>query len=278
MDAPRRVVLLTPGGKLVEAVLAELARRGAPAPPVLLYRKAADRDFRRARTAAGRARALARLPLLWIRARSAERTHARALVETCALERTGTLAGARVERNLRRLAPDVVVLAHCDLVVPRLLAIAREAVVNVHPALLPWIRGNSPIGNSLLRGVPLGATAFRVDAGIDTGAILGRRLVPLRGGETLPQLRDALFQLWVEMTADVVEAARSGALPAGEAHAGRFPLCRSITSPTELAAVDAAVAEDRARALFDRWAPACEAPGFTLPSGADESVAPGAGV
>ncbi|HET6765656.1 MAG TPA: hypothetical protein VFH27_18380, partial [Longimicrobiaceae bacterium] len=59
MAGERRVVLLTPGGKLVEAVLAELARRGAPAPPVVLYRKAADREWRRARRLAGRARALA---------------------------------------------------------------------------------------------------------------------------------------------------------------------------------------------------------------------------
>jgi folate-dependent phosphoribosylglycinamide formyltransferase PurN len=273
----RRVVLLTPGGKLADAVVDALGRRGIAVPPVVLYRKAAG-DWRRARTLAGRVRALARTPLAWARGRSAQRRHARALAQAGAsVTCTGTLADPRTERDLRAAAPDVVVLAFCDLVSPRLLAVPREATVNVHPGLLPWIRGNGPIPNSLLRDVPLGSTAFRVDAGIDTGAILSRRLLPVRGGETLSQLRDALFGLWVEMTVDVVEAAWSAPLPAGDPHPARFPLCRVVTSPAELAAVDAAVAEGRPKALFDRWAAACDPTGWTLPAGAEPGVAPGAG-
>ena len=190
---------------------------------------------------------------------------------------TGRLNGAWMTRDLRRLAPDVVVLAGCGLLAPKVLEIAREGVVNVHPGLLPWIRGNDPLANSLLRGVPLGATAFRVDAGIDTGGILERRLVPVRGGESRNDLRLAMDRLWVEMTAELVAAAAAGPLPAAQPQRGRFPLCRAIADPARQAAVEAAVSDGTARALFERWRSAPGPAGVTLLPDADAELVPHAG-
>lgn len=240
------VVLLSPGGRFCEDLLAELARRGTPVDAVLIY-PPTPRGWRAARLLA---------PLRWLvrRARALLRPLPRGGARR--LVRTGPLNGPRMARALRRLGPDRVVLAHCGLVAPALLEIPGEGVVSVHPALLPWVRGNSPVANSLLRGIPLGATAFRVDAGIDTGRILARRLLEVRGGESTAELKAALHRLWVEMTADLATAP---ALGEGWTQAGRFPLARTLPAP----AADEPVRRGVHRDLFERWRPAC-GPGLDL--------------
>jgi methionyl-tRNA formyltransferase len=180
---------------------------------------------------------------------------------------TGPLNSARMARDLTCVAPDVLVLARCGLLDRELLEIPREGVLSVHPGLLPWIRGNSPLAHSLLRQVPLGGTAFRVDPGIDTGPVIERRLVPVAGTETLDELRDAIFRLWVEMTADLVAAAAEGRVAAGSTQAGRFPLC-----PT-LAETDPASAS-AAKALLERWRPLCDPRDLSLSADADADFLP----
>lgn len=252
----RRVVILSPGGAFTDDLLAGLRARGVTADALLLYRPSLAREWRAARRRGWRRvpSALAR----WGARRIMDRLGRRYRGGATEIHFTGSLNGTRMTRDLARLRPNVVVLARCMLLEPHVLAIPREGTVNVHPGLLPWIRGNAPVGNSLLRGVPLGSTAFWVDAGIDTGRIIERRLVPVAGGASAAALRDALHRLWVEMTVEVVAAARTGALAPGIVQSGRFPICRDIT-PAEDAAVAAAIRNDTARSLFERWLPRCDA-------------------
>jgi methionyl-tRNA formyltransferase len=169
-------------------------------------------------------------------------------------------------RDLRRLRPGVVVLANAGLVSAEVITVPAEGVVNVHPGLLPWVRGNSPIANGLLAGVPLGCTAFRVDSGIDTGPLLLRRLLPVSGGESLDQLREALRAQWVGMTADLVEQA-ARRLPAGSTQHGRYPLGPALP----LDAAEDAVRRGEAAALFTRWRAHCDE-ALVLPADADPPV------
>jgi methionyl-tRNA formyltransferase len=256
----RRVVILSRGGSFFTRVMAELDARGVRPTAVLLY---PERSGGRLPAPLRRLRARVRL---WRLARGL-----RARVQTVV---TGPLNGARMMEALRRLAPDVVVLAGCGMLARDGIEVAREGTANVHPGLLPWVRGNSPLAHSLLRGVPLGATAFRVDAGIDTGPVLARRLVPVRGGEARADLDAATTALWVEMTADAVASALADVLPAGSPQRERFPLCRTVADPDELAAVDAAVRSGAAKTLFDRWRPLCDPARLTLPADADAGPVP----
>ncbi|HEX6748441.1 MAG TPA: formyltransferase family protein [Longimicrobium sp.] len=270
----RRVVVLSRGGSFLAEVMNELrARRPLPELTLLLSR---ERTAKRRQPLPWPQR-LRELLLALPRAARQHLLHRRTAREAGGGTRvviTGWLNGAWMRRDLRRLAPDVVVLAGCGLLAPEVLEIPREGVVNVHPGLLPWIRGNDLLANSLLRGVPLGATTFRVDAGIDTGGILERRLVPVRGGESRNDLRLRMDRLWVEMTAELVAAAAAGPLPPARPQRGRFPLCRVVADRAQHAAVDAAVHNGTARALFERWK---SADGVTLLPEADAELVPHAG-
>jgi methionyl-tRNA formyltransferase len=259
-----RVLVLSSGGEFTHRLLDTLEQREIALDALVLYVPPVKAKGARARVLA---------PLRWLKRRLHLQLDRRVRGGARRVIYTGPLNSARMERDLRRLAPDVVVLARCGLIDDRILAVPAGGVVNVHPGLLPWIRGNSPFGNSLLRDIPLGSTAFRVDPGIDTGAILQRRLVRVAGTETHAELRDALFRLWVEMTADWIAAASTTPIPAGAAQAGRFPICRTIGAADE-PAVARRFAEGMAKRLFDRWSPLCAAPDLALPADAQADFLP----
>lgn len=82
-------------------------------------------------------------------------------------------------------------------------------VINIHPSLLPSFPGLAAWKQALDYGVKVtGCTVHLVDQGVDTGAILGQRAVPVRDGDTAESLhariQDAERQLYPEVVAAVV--------------------------------------------------------------------------
>lgn len=90
-----------------------------------------------------------------------------------------------------------------------LLSAFAGRILNLHPAYLPYGRGIFPNFWCLLEDQPIGVTLHLIDAGIDTGAILVRRKVPVVEGDTLrtlyAKLLDAteklFFDTWDEFVA-----------------------------------------------------------------------------
>ena len=151
----------------------------------------------------------------------------------------------------------MLVIAGVGLVSAEMLAIPRLGSLNSHPGLVPWVRGNGAVCNAILRGVAIGATCHRVDAGIDTGPVIARRLLAVHGGETLEELERRAVELAVALMLDVVAgAATSGALPAGLVQRERYPLCRWRDSAGRAAAAEL-LAAGRAKALHERWKRLC---------------------
>lgn len=76
--------------------------------------------------------------------------------------------------RLRALAPDVgVVVAYGHILKPELLQIPKHGMLNVHPSLLPELRGAAPIEWAIINGRDkTGVTIMQMDAGMDTGPIL----------------------------------------------------------------------------------------------------------
>src|SRR2546425_4372189 len=72
------------------------------------------------------------------------------------------------------LAPDVgVVVAYGHILKPELLALPGHGMVNVHPSLLPELRGAAPVEWAILNGLEkTGVTIMRMDEGLDSGPIL----------------------------------------------------------------------------------------------------------
>ena len=77
--------------------------------------------------------------------------------------------------------PDLlVVVAYGEILPQAVLDLPRVAPVNLHFSLLPALRGASPVQTALLRGLEeTGVTTIVMDAGMDTGPVIGQRPEPI---------------------------------------------------------------------------------------------------
>jgi len=79
-----------------------------------------------------------------------------------------------VVEQLRAIAPDAMVVVGYGQIIPQtILDIPRQGIINVHASLLPKYRGAAPIQWAIARGEKTtGVTTMKIDAGLDTGAML----------------------------------------------------------------------------------------------------------
>jgi phosphoribosylglycinamide formyltransferase 1 len=87
---------------------------------------------------------------------------------------------------LEGLGVRLVVLAgYMHLLTPAFLDRFPDAVVNVHPSLLPQFPGAHAVEAQLAAGVAeAGATVHLVDEGVDSGPVLAQERVPVLEGDT----------------------------------------------------------------------------------------------
>jgi len=110
-------------------------------------------------------------------------------------------------QHLRELRPDIgVVVAYGHILKPELLQLPPRGMVNVHPSLLPELRGAAPVEWAIIRGhETTGVTIIQLDAGMDSGPILHKiphRIEPdLTGGELSAHLAEVGAQALVETLA-----------------------------------------------------------------------------
>jgi folate-dependent phosphoribosylglycinamide formyltransferase PurN len=117
--------------------------------------------------------------------------------------------------RLKTWSPDVIIFAGGNILRQPLLDVPRLGVLNVHLALLPRIRGMSSPEWSLLKNVPVGITIHYMDAGLDTGPILGRYDLPENTQcASLSDLRDRLIAFGVEKIAEVITGLDQGTISA----------------------------------------------------------------
>ena len=256
-----RVVLLTTGGDYGVLVLRELERRDVPVQAVLVQ---SDGELAECFHRTGAWRRALELPLAVARMLRRRRHAARRARTFRGPGRrvlvTGVRNGARMRRDLVALAPDILVLGGVGVLDATLLEIPRWGTLNGHPGLLPWVRGNGVVAHALLRGVPVGASCHWVDAEIDRGPVVERRLLPVPMGASLASLESEAIRLGAAVLAEMVAACVAAGVPLpGRVQAARHPLCRWAT-PAERRAAEAAVADGVAMALFERWAARCRPP------------------
>ncbi|MFZ1287695.1 MAG: phosphoribosylglycinamide formyltransferase [Candidatus Phosphoribacter sp.] len=83
--------------------------------------------------------------------------------------------------------------------------LARHTVINTHPALLPAFPGAHAVRDALAYGVKVtGATCHVVDAGIDTGPVIGQEAVRIEADDTEQSLHERIKIVERRMLVDIV--------------------------------------------------------------------------
>ena len=132
--------------------------------------------------------------------------------------------------QLRDLKPDIgVVVAYGHILKPALLALPPRGMVNVHPSLLPALRGAAPVEWAIIRDFETtGVTIMQLDAGMDSGPILHQiphRIDPeVTGGELAAHLAEVGAQALIETLALLEQSdPPPAAVRQNEAHATLAP-------------------------------------------------------
>jgi phosphoribosylglycinamide formyltransferase-1 len=107
---------------------------------------------------------------------------------------------------LRTEGVELVVLAgYMHLLTPAFLDRFPNAIVNVHPSLLPSFPGAHAVEEQLAAGVAeSGATVHLVDEGVDSGPILAQERVPVNAGDTVETLHERIKAVEHELLPKVV--------------------------------------------------------------------------
>lgn len=93
---------------------------------------------------------------------------------------------ATVDR-IARLTPDLIwIVGLSQLVGPPLREAARLGCIGFHPTRLPQGRGRAALAWSILADVPLAATFFLIDDGVDAGPILAQVDIQVTPVDDLP--------------------------------------------------------------------------------------------
>ena len=108
-----------------------------------------------------------------------------------------TLDDEALQRRLRELAAEVMVVVAYGLLLPRaVLAAPARGCLNIHASLLPRWRGAAPIQRALLAGdAETGITIMQMDAGLDTGPTLLQERIAIREDDNTQTLHDRLAAL-----------------------------------------------------------------------------------
>jgi Formyl transferase len=148
----------------------------------------------------------------------------------------------RMKAALRAAAPDYILMMGGGIIDAETIGIARRGVLNVHPGLLPWIRGVDVIRHAVLRDVPIGVTAHYIDVGIDTGDVIEQVRLTVGPGENHSTLAERADEISVAFMADLARRLWAGETLPRMSQSEKHPLCRTLGAE-DAARADALIAE-----------------------------------
>ncbi|MCA1553057.1 MAG: hypothetical protein LC737_01630 [Chloroflexi bacterium] len=128
---------------------------------------------------------------------------------------------------LRALAPELIVVSCFPFILPvTLLRIAEHGGWNLHPSLLPKLRGPDPLFWTFHEGCCAGVTLHRMSARVDAGEIIAWQSLDFLDGTTYADAEHACAQWGARLLLDALRDLERGTLhasPQDERAASYFP-------------------------------------------------------
>src|SRR3989344_278700 len=120
-----------------------------------------------------------------------------------------------IESKIKELSCEFAVLISYGKIVPkRVIEIFPKGILNVHPSLLPKLRGPSPIKSAIMEGLEkTGASIMFLDQEMDHGPILAQREISVSPKSASDQeLGRALLQAGASLISEILPDYLSGKL------------------------------------------------------------------
>ncbi len=125
-----------------------------------------------------------------------------------------TLRDREAQDSFHALAADLAIVAAYGLLLPTpILEAPRLGCFNLHASLLPRWRGAAPIQRAIMAGdSQTGVDVMRMDAGLDTGPIAMREMIPIRPKDTAGDLTARLALIAARLAVNTLRLIESGRL------------------------------------------------------------------
>ena len=136
------------------------------------------------------------------------------------LVKPASLRGDDIQRTLREIAPDAIIVAAYGLMLPQaVLDIPQYGCINIHGSLLPRWRGAAPVQRAIEAGdTETGIAIMHMNAGLDTGPVLLVKTCPISPDETSSTLFE---KLTASATIAIIEALE------------KLPALQAVAQPTK---------------------------------------------
>lgn len=142
--------------------------------------------------------------------------HAEAVAHDIPVRTPKSLKDPEEQQAFRDLDLDVAIVVAYGLILPQaILDGPRLGCLNVHASILPRWRGAAPIQRAILAGdTESGVSIMKMDAGLDTGAVLAEAKTPISPDETGETLHDRLAMMGATLMTETLPSYARGSITA----------------------------------------------------------------
>jgi len=116
--------------------------------------------------------------------------------------------------QLKQMNPDAMVVVGYGQIIPQsIIDIPRHGIINVHGSLLPKYRGAAPIQWAIANGeMHTGVTTMRIDAGLDTGAMLLKWETEIGPEENALELGERMAHAGADLLVETLARMEAGSI------------------------------------------------------------------
>jgi len=133
------------------------------------------------------------------------------------------VSNPEIHRSLSSLGAAMAILVSFKIVPNEFLNAFSKGVVNLHPSLLPDLRGAAPIQWAIMRGyAKSGITTFLVSEKLDAGNILMQKEFPISDNETAGEFFAKIIVPGAILLAETIDVYASGELKPIEQAGGQI--------------------------------------------------------
>ena len=120
-----------------------------------------------------------------------------------------------IDQVLKPLKPDVTIVAAFGQILPKtILDLPLYGCINIHPSLLPKLRGAAPIQRAIMEGEKeTGVTIMFMDEGEDTGDVILQEKMQIDTSDTAETLSQKLAHLSARLIQKTLRLAQNGTIP-----------------------------------------------------------------
>lgn len=102
--------------------------------------------------------------------------------------------GSRCHQILQTENIDIGLISGARILSPETIQVVKKGIINIHPGLLPEVRGMDALQWAIYEKHPFGVTAHVIDQSVDAGYLLAKVIIPEYEDDTLIDLSLRLQQ------------------------------------------------------------------------------------